>query len=297
MAYDFKEQFCRIYELKEKRKAAHALDKWREDVQKKQMAKPFQQLLSITKNWRTEILAYFDFDGELTNGYIEGFNSVLKAENRKGMGYTFDVLRARVLYGQRLKRKHIKLAQHIELTRKKLDQERPEVAVTEVDVKKREIAANVSDEMDEWNNSLQILADEEYKGTCDMCGTVGDILLLEHHFDFLPGVSYTGGPLENVFTCSSCYEGFNQEQKEYVAAIWKEKLDKLSPEEALRISRECECLELLAIRMSCKFAGPNLGPYLLATPWRTLLFARPVTNLSSKSRRIIMPPLQPMNPK
>jgi transposase len=210
-AYRFKEEFCKIYELKKKSDAAVALDKWRESVQK-EMPQPFKELLRLTENWRKEILAYFDFDGKLTNGYTEGFNNQLKAHNRRGMGYKFEVLRARVIYGLPLKRKHIKLAKRIERTRKKLDQEKPEVAVTE-----GEIAATVSDGMEEWNKAVALLAQTEWLDTCDMCGTTGDIELLQHHFFFLPGVSFTGGPLENVYICSSCYDGLNQEQKEHIA--------------------------------------------------------------------------------
>jgi len=50
------------------------------------------------KNWRTEILAYFDHP--ITNAYTEALNGVAKTINRQGRGYTFEVLRARLLYGK-----------------------------------------------------------------------------------------------------------------------------------------------------------------------------------------------------
>jgi transposase len=211
-AYHFKEEFCRIYELEKKSDAAVALDKWRKLVQK-EMPQPFKQLLTLTDNWREEILAFFDFDGCLTNGYTEGFNSELKAQNRKGMGYTFDVLRARILYGSRIKRRHIKLAEHIELTRNKPNQEKPEVAP----VTKGETAATATDAGDKREKAAALLAQSGWQATCPMCGVLGDIERLQHYFFFLPGVSITGDPLRDVYICSSCYDGLNQEQKESIA--------------------------------------------------------------------------------
>ena len=56
----------------------------------------FEGFLSIVKNWRPEILAYFDRPA--TNGYTEGVNAAIRQIDRQGRGYSFDVLRARLLY-------------------------------------------------------------------------------------------------------------------------------------------------------------------------------------------------------
>jgi hypothetical protein len=58
----------------------------------------FRKLLTAARNWRTEILAYFDHP--VTNAYTEALNGVAKVINRQGRGYTFEVLRARVLFGK-----------------------------------------------------------------------------------------------------------------------------------------------------------------------------------------------------
>ena len=188
-AYHFKEEFCRIYELEKKSDAAAALDKWRKRVQK-EMPQPFKQLLSLTENWREEILAFFDFDGRLTNGYTEGFNSELKAQNRKGMGYKFEVLRARILYGSRLKRRHIKLAEHIELTRNKPNQEKPEVAP----VTKGEIAASAIDGGDRWEKAAALLAQSGWQDTCPMCGVLGDVAVAAPFLLFAWSLYYRRSP-------------------------------------------------------------------------------------------------------
>jgi hypothetical protein len=59
--------------------------------------KSFAPLLTATRNWREEILAFFDHP--ISNGYTEALNGVAKVINRSGRGYSFEVLRARLLYG------------------------------------------------------------------------------------------------------------------------------------------------------------------------------------------------------
>lgn len=96
-AYRLKEAFYDIYALSGQQEAGEALDAWRESIP--EFMKPdFKELLSATKNWRPEILAYFDHP--VTNGYTEALNGTAKVINRAGRGYTFEVLRARVLFGK-----------------------------------------------------------------------------------------------------------------------------------------------------------------------------------------------------
>ena len=59
------------------------------------MRKEFNDLTRAMRNWRTEILNFFDYP--ITNGYTEAFNGVAKVMNREGRGYTFNNLRARLL--------------------------------------------------------------------------------------------------------------------------------------------------------------------------------------------------------
>lgn len=98
VAYDLKEAFYGIYDAPTKKVAAARLDAWRESVPAamKKGKKSFAPLLTATKNWREEMLAYFDFP--ISNGYTEALNGVAKVANRQGRGYSFEVLRARVLF-------------------------------------------------------------------------------------------------------------------------------------------------------------------------------------------------------
>jgi transposase len=45
-----------------------------------------------------EIFAYFSYDGA-TNAYTEALNGLVKLVNKVGRGYSFDAIRAKLLYG------------------------------------------------------------------------------------------------------------------------------------------------------------------------------------------------------
>lgn len=98
IAYKLKESFYDIYDAPDKEEAGRMLDAWRASVpaNMKKGKKSFGPLLTSTRNWRTEMLAYFDHP--ISNGYTEALNGVAKVINRQGRGYSFEVLRARLLF-------------------------------------------------------------------------------------------------------------------------------------------------------------------------------------------------------
>lgn len=102
VAYDLKEAFYDIYDAPTKNEAGARLDAWRDSVPvtMKKGKKSFAPLLTATKNWRNEILAFFDHP--ISNGYTEALNGVAKVINRQGRGYSFEVLRARLLFGKKV---------------------------------------------------------------------------------------------------------------------------------------------------------------------------------------------------
>nr|WP_182312348.1 ISL3 family transposase [Comamonas testosteroni] len=98
-AYELKESFYDIYDAPNRETAEALLDAWRESVPKHlaiEARKDYKAVLTATKNWRAEILNYFDI--RITNGYTESLNGRIKHKNRAGFGYTFPVLRARFLW-------------------------------------------------------------------------------------------------------------------------------------------------------------------------------------------------------
>lgn len=98
-AYRLKEAFYGIYDL-DKAGAIAAFDGFPATVPA-HLKRDFKELLSAMKNWRTEILAFFDHP--ITNAYTEALNGVAKTINRQGRGYSYDVLRARLLFGRKAK--------------------------------------------------------------------------------------------------------------------------------------------------------------------------------------------------
>jgi len=53
-------------------------------------------------NWRAEIFSHFEY-GHVTNAYTEAVNGLAKLIARNGRGYSFEAVRAKVLYGNGLK--------------------------------------------------------------------------------------------------------------------------------------------------------------------------------------------------
>ncbi len=97
-AYHLKEAFYDIYDAPNRADAGDRLDAWRKSIpaDMKKGKKSFQPLLTSTRNWREEMLNYFDHP--ISNGYTEALNGVAKVINRAGRGYSFEVLRARLLF-------------------------------------------------------------------------------------------------------------------------------------------------------------------------------------------------------
>lgn len=101
-AYKAKEAFYDLFDLP-KDEAIQSFDGFAASVAPS--VKPeFKKLLTAMRNWRNEILAVFDHP--YTNAYTESLNSLTKHIVKAGRGYSFDVLRARILanYGDPVKK-------------------------------------------------------------------------------------------------------------------------------------------------------------------------------------------------
>lgn len=98
-AYRLKEAFYDLFDLP-KAQAVAAFDAFPASIPAN-LRDDFRKLTTAMRNWRTEILAVFDYP--ISNAYTEALNGVAKTINRQGRGYTFEVLRARLLFGKRVK--------------------------------------------------------------------------------------------------------------------------------------------------------------------------------------------------
>jgi transposase len=106
-AYELKEQFFDIWDTAPNSKeAGKEYKKWKQSIPL-QLEPAFDALTTAIGNWENHVFAYFDTDPRITNAYTEALNGVIKMINRLGRGYSFEAIRAKILYNGGL-RKHPK---------------------------------------------------------------------------------------------------------------------------------------------------------------------------------------------
>ncbi|MCW2310900.1 ISL3 family transposase [Rhodoferax antarcticus] len=95
-AYRLKEAFYGIYEgLGSKEEVLTRYAAWHRDVSP-EIQPYFADLIRAFTNWQPWILNYFDH--QVTNAYTESLNSLIRVMDRMGRGYSFEALRAKILY-------------------------------------------------------------------------------------------------------------------------------------------------------------------------------------------------------
>lgn len=94
-AWRLKEGFYAIYDATTKADASQRYGDWAASVPQECQG-AFQPMLTAWKNWEPYILAYFD--QQVTNAFTESLNSLIRVVNRMGRGYSFEVLRAKILF-------------------------------------------------------------------------------------------------------------------------------------------------------------------------------------------------------
>ncbi len=94
-AYRLKESFRDIYNAKTKERAISAYNEWKSSIGEDMSV--FLDVCDTIDRWHTEIFNYFDYS--YTNAYTESCNNLIKCIEKAGRGYSFEVLRAKVLYG------------------------------------------------------------------------------------------------------------------------------------------------------------------------------------------------------
>lgn len=96
-AYEAKEEFYDIYDQSaDKKEALERYDAWRKKLTPA-LEYAFLDLVRACDNWKPEIFNYFE--SRATNAYTESVNGLAKIKNRVGRGYSFDAIRAKILYG------------------------------------------------------------------------------------------------------------------------------------------------------------------------------------------------------
>jgi transposase len=97
VAYRLKEDFFKIYETQSPDEAqAHYL-MWKAQLTP-EFADAFSDLVRAWENWAPWILEYFNHP--VTNAYTESLNNLIRVMNRLGRGYSFEALRAQILFAE-----------------------------------------------------------------------------------------------------------------------------------------------------------------------------------------------------
>jgi len=95
MAYEAKEDFFDLWNYKHRSDAEKAYHDWAAALPK-EIIPHFEPIITAVRNWHHEIFNYFDHP--ITNAYTESLNSLIRIMNRLGRGYSFEALRAKILF-------------------------------------------------------------------------------------------------------------------------------------------------------------------------------------------------------
>ncbi|PUE19596.1 hypothetical protein B9Z38_16745 [Limnohabitans sp. MMS-10A-160] len=117
-AYDLKERLYAIYDVTTPEEAWGEYLHWESTIPK-ELVKPYRVVKTAFRNWRPYILNYFD-DQRVTNAFTESFNAKVRAVYRNGRGYTFERLRAKVLYTDRFQ-KRVAMQEKVRVRKQKFE--------------------------------------------------------------------------------------------------------------------------------------------------------------------------------
>ncbi|WP_434782447.1 ISL3 family transposase [Ferrovum myxofaciens] len=119
-AYRLKEDFFKIYDAKTPEDALARFSAWDRAVTH-EVRDAFFDLIKAWRNWQPYIISYFDrpLAGQpITNAYTECLNGLIRVMDRLGRGYSFEALRAKILFAEGAFKK--------ELIKPKFSKRRPE---------------------------------------------------------------------------------------------------------------------------------------------------------------------------
>lgn len=101
--YCLKEEFYDIYAAHTEEEAFDRFFAWQDRVMASCVYDDYLDFLLTIERWGDQIFAYFRH--RYTGGFVEAANGIGRVIDRQGRGYSFEVLRARMLYGQRMRQR------------------------------------------------------------------------------------------------------------------------------------------------------------------------------------------------
>ena len=98
-AFDLKEDFFNIYDENPSSKdnAKKVFKQWEQSIPKNAIYDKFREFAATVHRFEDQIFAYWDCPIAISNGYTECTNRLIRENNLRGRGYSFEVLRARTL--------------------------------------------------------------------------------------------------------------------------------------------------------------------------------------------------------
>lgn len=100
--YRLKERFMDVWDSRNEEEAMMRYDAWLSMLHGEHVEN-FREITRAFENWRTEIFNYFRFP--YTNAFTEALNGKIRALYKGGRGYTFEVLRAKILFKEGIHKK------------------------------------------------------------------------------------------------------------------------------------------------------------------------------------------------
>lgn len=97
LAYRQKEDFYAIYNSKSPAEAKALFNVWLHNLTP-EIRDAFNDLARAWQNWEPYICNYFNHP--VTNAYTESLNNLIRVMNRLGRGYSFEALRAKILFSE-----------------------------------------------------------------------------------------------------------------------------------------------------------------------------------------------------
>ena len=100
-AHALKEGFLSIWDARSRADAEARFKTWLGHLDP-ELQGHFKELTTAMRNWHDEVFTFFEH--RITNAYTESANSLTRLMHRMGRGYSFEVLRARMLYDERARK-------------------------------------------------------------------------------------------------------------------------------------------------------------------------------------------------
>ncbi|WP_348680445.1 ISL3 family transposase [Alcanivorax profundi] len=97
LAYRLKEDFYGIYDARSPAEAKALFNTWLHTLTP-EIRDAFNDLVRAWHNWEPYICNYFNHP--VTNAYTESLNNLIRVMNRLGRGYSFEALRAKILFSE-----------------------------------------------------------------------------------------------------------------------------------------------------------------------------------------------------